>query len=129
MAHLVSLNKTEESKLHRENRKTSGNFNSIVLQSVSTSTPIAVLGVFINLGIACADKAMMLSIAGEILYHILKKQRVIFTPSSLMMTLANGSKTKREIQTTRVKICIRGRTLPLSLVAIPEAKGNNILLV
>ena len=80
------------------------------------------------MSIACADAAEMHSIAGETLYHILKKQGVIFTPSSLMMTLANASKTKREVQTTRVKICLGGHTLPLNLVAIPEEKGNNTLL-
>ena len=62
-------------------------------------------------------------ISGEILYHILKKQEIIFTLSSLMMTLADGTKIKIEIQITIVKICPGGLTWPLNLVAIPEAKG------
>ena len=109
----------------------SGNFSSSVLHSASKSSPIATLRVTINVikGTVCADRAATHSTAGETLNQILKKHGVIFSPSSFMMILANGSKTKGEIQTTRVKIRLGSRTLPLNLVSIPEAKGNNTLLV
>ena len=67
-------------------------------------------------------------LTGETFYNILKKQGVIFTHSSLMMTLADSNKTKREIQTTKVNIRFGSRVLPQNLVAIAEAKGNNTLL-
>ena len=104
---------------------------SFILQWASTSALIITLRVTINevMGTAWADIAATHSIAGLLMnffYQILKKQGIIFTPSSFLMTLVNGSKIKREIQTTRVKIHLGGLTLPLNLAAIPEAKGNTI---
>ena len=86
VALLVSLNRSIQIAKEK-NRKTSGNFSSIILQSASTSTPIATFRVSINgvMGAACVDTAAMHSITGETLYYILKKEGIIFTPSSLMM--------------------------------------------
>ncbi|GFT57281.1 retrovirus-related Pol polyprotein from transposon 17.6 [Nephila pilipes] len=79
-------------------------------------------------GAACADTAATHSIAGETLYHILKKQGTTFSTGSLTVALADGSKIEREVNTTCVKIRLGGRTLPLKLVALPGAKNNNTLL-
>ncbi|GFS87793.1 CCHC-type domain-containing protein [Nephila pilipes] len=81
------------------------------------------------MGTACAECAATHSIAGETLYHILKKQGTIFSTGSLTMSLADGSKIEREFNSTCVKIRLGGRTLPLNLVAISGAKNNNALLV
>ena len=74
------------------------------------------------MGIACADTAATHSIADETLYHTFKKKKEIFTFSSLMKTLDDDNKLKREIQTTTMKIHIGGHTLPLNLVTITEEK-------
>ncbi|GFT34745.1 transposon Ty3-G Gag-Pol polyprotein [Nephila pilipes] len=80
------------------------------------------------MGIVCADTAATYSIAGETLYHILKKQGTTFSTGSLTVSLADGSKIEREVNTTCVKIRLGSRTLPLNLVAIPGAKNNSTLL-
>ncbi|GFT72087.1 retrovirus-related Pol polyprotein from transposon 17.6 [Nephila pilipes] len=80
------------------------------------------------MGTACADTAVTHSIAGETLYHILKKQGTTFTTGSLTVSLADGNKIERYVNTTCVKIRLGGHTLPLNLVAIPGAKNNNTLL-
>ncbi|GFS32479.1 CCHC-type domain-containing protein [Nephila pilipes] len=80
------------------------------------------------MGTAWADTAATHSIAGETLYHILKKQGTTFTTGSLTVFLADGNKIEREVNTTCVKIHLGGGTLPLNLVAIPRAKNNNTLL-
>ncbi|GFU36030.1 retrovirus-related Pol polyprotein from transposon 17.6 [Nephila pilipes] len=80
------------------------------------------------MGTAYADTAATHSIAGETLYHVLKKQETTFSTGSLTVFLADGSKLEREVNTTCVKISLGGRTLPRKLVAIPGAKNNNTLL-
>ncbi|GFT12935.1 uncharacterized protein NPIL_519411 [Nephila pilipes] len=79
------------------------------------------------MGTACAETATIHSIAGETLYHILKKQGTTFTTGSLTMSLTDGSKIEGEVNTTCVKIRLGGRTLPLNLVVIPGAKNNTLL--
>ncbi|GFT55673.1 integrase catalytic domain-containing protein [Nephila pilipes] len=114
-----------------KDKRNHGTFSSVILQSASCpSKQLATLKVTINgvMGTACADTAATHSIAGETLYHILKKQGTTFTTGSLTVSLADGSKIEREVNTTRVKIRLGGRTLPLNLVAIPGAKNNNTLL-
>ncbi|GFU46339.1 CCHC-type domain-containing protein [Nephila pilipes] len=112
-------------------KRNHGAFSSVCLQSVSCpSKQLATLEVIINgvMGTACADTAATHSIAGETLYHILKKQGTTFSTGSLIVCLADGSKIEREVNTTCVKIRLGGRTLPLNLVVIPGAKNNNTLL-
>ncbi|GFT21401.1 hypothetical protein NPIL_349401 [Nephila pilipes] len=76
----------------------------------------------------CADTTATHSIAGETLYHILKKQGTTFTAGSLRLSLADGSKFEKEVNSTCVKIRLGGRTLPLNLVVIPGVKTNDTLL-
>ncbi|GFT66845.1 retrovirus-related Pol polyprotein from transposon 17.6 [Nephila pilipes] len=114
-----------------EDKRNHGTFSSVILQSASCpSKQLATLEVTINgvMGTACADIAATHSIAGETLYHILKKQGTTFSTGSLTVYLADGRKIEREINTTCVQIRLAGRTLPLNLVAIPGAKNNNTLL-
>ncbi|GFT58868.1 GMC_OxRdtase_N domain-containing protein [Nephila pilipes] len=106
-------------------------YGSVCLQSASCpSKQLATFEATINgvMGTACADTAATHSIAGKKLYHILKKQGTTFSTGSLTVSLADGSKIEREVNTTCVKIRLGGRTLPLNLVAIPGAKNNNTLL-
>ncbi|GFT30780.1 CCHC-type domain-containing protein [Nephila pilipes] len=79
------------------------------------------------MGTDCADTAATHLIADETLYDILKKNGTTFTIGSLTMSLVDGSKIEREVNTTCVKICLGGRTLPLNLVAIPGAKNNTLM--
>ncbi|GFU32506.1 retrovirus-related Pol polyprotein from transposon 17.6 [Nephila pilipes] len=114
-----------------KDQRNHGTFSSVIVQSASyLSKQLATLEVTINgvMGTACADTAATHSIAGETLYHILKKQGATFSTGSLTVTLADGSKIDREVNTNCVKIHLGGHTLPLNLVAIPEAKNNNTLL-
>ncbi|GFU27245.1 retrovirus-related Pol polyprotein from transposon 17.6, partial [Nephila pilipes] len=106
-------------------------FSSVIHQSASCkSKQLATLEVSINgvICTACTDTAATYSIAGETLYHILKKQGTTFSTGSLTVSLADGSKIEREVNTTCGKIRLGGRTLPLNLVAIPGEKNNNTLL-
>ncbi|GFU00573.1 retrovirus-related Pol polyprotein from transposon opus [Nephila pilipes] len=114
-----------------KDKRNHGTFSSVILQFASCpSKQLATLEVTINgvMGTACADTAATHSIAGETLYHILKKQGTTFSTGFLTMSLADGSKIEKEANTTCVMIRLGGRTLPLNLVAIPGAKNNNTLL-
>ncbi|GFT52463.1 retrovirus-related Pol polyprotein from transposon 17.6 [Nephila pilipes] len=100
-----------------KDKRNYGIFSSVCLQSASCpSKQLATLQVTINgvMGTACADTAATHSIAGETLYHILKKQGTTFSTGSLTVSLADGSKIEREVNTTCVKIRLGGRTLPLN---------------
>ncbi|GFS85264.1 retrovirus-related Pol polyprotein from transposon 17.6 [Nephila pilipes] len=114
-----------------KDRRNHGTFSRVILQSASCpSKQLSTLEATINgvMGTACADTAATHSIAGETLYHILKKQGTTFSTGSLTVSLTDGSKIEREVNTTCVKIRLGGRTFPLNLVTIPEAKNNNTLL-
>ncbi|GFU26458.1 hypothetical protein NPIL_167691 [Nephila pilipes] len=114
-----------------KDKRNHGTFSSVILQSASCpSKQLATLEVTINgiMGTACADTATKHSIAGETLYHILKKQGTTFTTGSLTVSLADGSKIEREVNIKCVKIRLGGGTLLLNLVVIPGAKNNTLFV-
>ncbi|GFT44365.1 retrovirus-related Pol polyprotein from transposon 17.6 [Nephila pilipes] len=85
-----------------KDKRNHGTFSSVILQSASCpSKHLATLEVTINgvMGTACADTAATHSIAGETLYHILKKQGTTFSTGSLTVSLIDGSKIEREVNT------------------------------
>ncbi|GFT92587.1 hypothetical protein NPIL_642811 [Nephila pilipes] len=108
-----------------KNQRNQGTFSSVILQYASCrSKQLATLEMTINgvMSTVCTNTAATHSIAGEILYHILKKQGTTFTTGYLTVSLADGSKFEREVNTTCVKICLGGRTFPLNLVPFLRRK-------
>lgn len=105
-------------------------FENIKIHSFDTSTPNAIVYVTINeiFGTACADSGASHSVAGERLYNILKEEGAKFEKSFLTMTLADGSQREREVHTTCVNVSLEGRSFPLTLIALPDAKRNRTLL-
>ena len=73
--------------------------------------------------VLCSHNCDSLNCWRNLLAHLEEMGNI--TPNSFMMTLVDGSKFKREIQTTIVKASLGGRILTLNFVEIPDAKKNN----
>ena len=108
---------TELSSLH---------FNSLSLtQPHRTLLKISIDG--IN-GIARADTGASNTIAGEMLYHLLKGKGTKFETTVLNVTLADGIEKETEVLYTEVDINIEGQVIKTKIFALPTAKDNRTLL-
>ena len=106
-------------------------FGKIRLNAVPyPRTDLAVLKISINgiTGTACADSGASHSIASESLYRLLRSKGTVFDKTLFTITLADGSQTKKRVYTTCINLGLEGRSFPLTMVVLPEARGNQTLL-
>ncbi|GBL79877.1 Transposon Ty3-I Gag-Pol polyprotein [Araneus ventricosus] len=111
----------------REKRSSS----SITLYTCHASaSPTALLDIRIGdiHGRVCADTGDTRSIAGELMFNLLRERSVDFQKMEVTIALANGSRTTMEAHTALVSIDIEGRAVPIEMLVLPKAKGNRTLL-
>ncbi|GFS73216.1 retrovirus-related Pol polyprotein from transposon 17.6 [Trichonephila clavipes] len=96
----------------------------------SESNPISIIQISIcnTEAAVCADTGATHLVAGEKLYHLLKRKGLNFEEKTMQMTLADGRTQTTEILTTSVDISIQGKVIPTELLILKNARGNRTLL-
>lgn len=79
-------------------------------------------------GIAFLDTGAKASLAGYHLTRLLLDLHIPFTSKSLQMTLADGKLRHINAQLFNVNIVIQNKTVPVTLLSIPDFVGNRTLL-
>ncbi|GBM79607.1 hypothetical protein AVEN_199885-1 [Araneus ventricosus] len=96
----------------------------------AAASPTALLDIRVGdiYGRVCADTGATRSIAGELMFNLLRERGVDFQKMEVTMALENGNRITTKAYTALVSIDIEGRTAPIDMLALPKAKGNRILL-
>ncbi|GBM27847.1 Retrovirus-related Pol polyprotein from transposon 297 [Araneus ventricosus] len=76
----------------------------------------------------CADTGASNSIAGEEFFILLQDHKFRFYKRDITMVLADGKERNVEALTTTVNLNVEGKIVRVKFIALPEAKGNRILL-
>ncbi|GFQ99863.1 KH domain-containing, RNA-binding, signal transduction-associated protein 3 [Trichonephila clavata] len=96
----------------------------------SENNPISIIQISVcnTEAAVCADTGATHSVAGEKLYHLLRKKGLHFKEKTIPMTLADSRTQTTEILTTSVDINIQGKVIPTELIVLKNARGNRTLL-
>ncbi|CAH2085975.1 unnamed protein product [Euphydryas editha] len=108
--------------------KQEASFCAINVGTDSRRRPVIGISVGKIVGTAYVDSCAKTNVASNELYKCWAKQGYHFQKKQIMVTLADGGKTQREVLTVRVPIGVCDRVVPTTFIIFPEAKETRTLL-
>lgn len=92
-----------------------------------TDRPMIPIQIFELDGLATLDTGANRSIMGRNLYRLLRN-RCVFEPTTIMLTLADGGTTETKVLVSEVTIKVKHKSVKINMVVLPFDKDNHTLL-